>query len=339
MEPGFEAAKGATETILGVKFPVLMRVILPGLEATAVLYPTVAWLLHFLPHDGAEIWQPIAAYVVLVLLLGAMISTMNGEIYKIYEGRMGWPERFAEWTRQRQRARLERLSKAAESAATKVLFDEIWEKLRAYPINDKGDPEVTQPTMLGNILAAYEQYPNNRYGMDSVFYFRRIWLQLDKDQKEEIDNQWCVADGLLLLSAIGLAGATIWTAQALVALLGISRIGLPFGAPGWALAGAAGWLALGVSWYRFSLPFHRENGEVFKSIFDIYRKKVWSLTGFKPSEAETWTAAWSYLQYLAVRCPNCGEWTSIAPDQCSKCNFGLTEFKANLRYSGKLSEP
>src|SRR5215472_6197809 len=109
MEPGIEAAKGSAETILGMKLPVLMRVVLPGLEATAVLYPAVKWLLHFLPHEKAEIWQPIAAYVVLVLLLGAILSTANNEFYKIDEGRRGWPERLAEWARQRQAARLSRL--------------------------------------------------------------------------------------------------------------------------------------------------------------------------------------------------------------------------------------
>jgi hypothetical protein len=275
--------------------------------------------------------------VVLVLLLGAMISTANSEIYKIYEGRMGWPERLAEWARQRQAARVARLQQAAKTAASKMRYDEMWEQLRAYPIDGDGNPEATHPTMLGNILAAYEQYPNTRYNMDSVFYFRRIWLQLDKDRKEEIDGQWCIADGFLILSAIAIAGTAIWAVQAMVALFGISRTGLPFAGPGWTLLGSVGWLGVGVGWYRFSLPYHRENGEVFKSIFDLYRSKIWSVTHRKPAERETWEAVWSYLQYLAVKCPNCGKWTSMTGDQCSKCNFGLAEFTKKLKETGKLT--
>src|ERR1039458_2961846 len=177
MPVGFEAAKGAAENVLGVKLPIFMRMVLPGLLVTAVLYPFVAWILSFLPSDPEHLWEPIAAYAVLVFLLGALISTGNSEIYKIYEGRVLWPGRLLEWACHKQQARVVRLLKAAKAAPTETRYNELWYRLRDYPINLKtGNPLATHPTMIGNILAGYEQYPDTRYGMDSVFFWSRIWL-------------------------------------------------------------------------------------------------------------------------------------------------------------------
>jgi hypothetical protein len=336
MEAGFEAGTGAAEKVLGVKLPVLMRIVLPGLAVTAVLYPWVAWLLGYLPRDTDHIWEPIAGYAVLVLLLGAVVSTGSSEIYKICEGRTRWPEGLRKWAVKRQQARVDRLMKAAKAAKVKDRYDELWLELRAYPTNGQGDPEATYPTMLGNILAGYEQYPSTRYGMDSVFYWRRIWLQIEKEQKEEIDNQWCVADGFLILSAVCAGGAVVWALQALAAEFGVGVARLPFGLTGLALAGVPGWLALAYLLYRVSLPFHRENGEVFKSIFDIHREKVWAMTSLKPGESQSFEAAWGYLQYLAFQCPNCKKWTSYVKDNCETCGMGLAELKKSLCATGKL---
>ncbi len=339
MEGGFEAAKGAAEKVLGVKFPTFMRTILPGLLATAVLYPLIAAILGKLPADKEYLWLRIAAYAVLVLLLGALISTTNSEIYKIYEGRIFWPRGLFEWARRREQARVEKLLDAAEVAdedGSTAEYDELWYQLRIYPMNDKGQPEASHPTRIGNILAGYEQYPNTRYGMDSTFFWPRIWLQIEKDKKEEIDSQWSVADGFLTLSAISFVGGALWILQAIVALFDVGLSWLPFNAPGLAVLAGIGWLLLGVLWYRLCLPFHRENGEVYKSIFDVYREKVWALTTLKPNEKDTWTAAWAYLQYLVLKCPNCGKWTSMQSDTCENCGFGLVEVKRSLRDSGKF---
>lgn len=336
MEGGFGAANGVAEKVLGVKLPVFMRVILPGLWVTGVLYPFIAWILGHLPWDSNHSWQRIAAYAALVLILGALISTTNSEIYKIYEGRVGWPDCLFEWARQRQRKRVIRLRKAVKSkkSSNQRRYDEIWSQLRDYPVNDRGEPEATHPTRIGNILAGYEQYPNTRYGMDSVFYWPRIWLQVERDRKEEIDSQWSVADGFLTLSAISFAGSGLWMVQALLAWKNLGRCWLPVGAPGLTMLGGVGWLFFGCFWYWLSLPFHRGNGEVFKSIFDIYREKVWSLTSLRPHEVEMWKATWAYFQYLVLKCPHCETWNDARRDKCKKCDFELQDIKKKLRDSG-----
>jgi uncharacterized Zn-finger protein len=202
MELPFEAAKGAAEKVLMVRFPVLMRVVLPGLLATAVLYPETIWLLDKLPGHPNSSWQPIAAYAVLVLLLGFLVSAFNNTVYEIYEGRSFWPQGLLTWATAKQQARVDKMRKTADAAKTGNRYQEMWYRLRIYPTNDNGDPEATHPTLLGNLLAGYEQYPRKCYGMDSTFYWPRIWLEIEKDKKEEIDSQWSVADGFLALSAV-----------------------------------------------------------------------------------------------------------------------------------------
>ncbi len=88
MEPGFEAANGVAEKVLGVKLPVFMRVVLPGLLSAGVLYPFIMSIPDHLPTILGKSWQRVVAYIVLVLILGALVSTANSEIYKIFEGRM-----------------------------------------------------------------------------------------------------------------------------------------------------------------------------------------------------------------------------------------------------------
>lgn len=337
MEAGYDAASGVAEKVLGVKLPIFMRVILPGLLATGAFYPFIVWMLGYLPWDSNHSWQRIAAYAAIMLILGALISTLNSEIYKIYEGRMFWPTCLFEYARKRQQNRVNKLRKAAESfkSTNPRRYDEIWSQLRDYPINDQGDPDATYPTRIGNILDGYEQYPKTRYGMDSVFYWPRIWLQIENDRKGEIDSHWSVADGFLTLSAISFVGSGLWVAQALLAWISVGRAWLPAGTPGLTTLGALGWLISGWFWYRLSLPFHRDNGEVFKSIFDIYRDKVWSLTSIRPHEVEMWEAAWAYLQYLVLKCPNCGtKWNDARRGKCEACGFELHELEKKLGDSG-----
>jgi hypothetical protein len=339
MELGSELAKGVTERMVGIQLPIFMRIVLPGFAATGVLYMPTIRLLGNLPSDDDHWWQRIAGYLVLVFFLGALVSTLGGQIYKIFEGRSFWPDSWLEWGRKWQQARVARLLAAQQAARGKseARYNEISNQLRSYPVNAQGKPEATHPTELGNILAAYEAYPDSRYGMDSVFYWTRIWLQIDKDTKAEIDSGWSLADGFLTLSAVSAAGGIIWTGQSILAVFGLGTSMLPFSSGTNVFFAGIGWIALAYFWYRLSLPFHRENGEVYKAIFDIYREKVWDLTKLKPREKVLWDAAWAYLQYAAFKCPNCAGYNPVMADKCTTCGFGLSELKRNVLESGEFT--
>lgn len=294
-------------------------------------------------HDAVELHVGKGLhdlFALLALLLGALFSTLTGEIYKLYEGRTGWSPPLLRWSTARQQARLGRLRQASDRARAKGdmnAYNEAWYLLRLYPLDDSSRPEVQRPTLLGNILAGYEQYSDLRYGMDSVFYWPRIWLEVEKEKKDEIDSQWSVADGFLLLSAVCLGGGLLWILGSAAGAAGwLGGMPLPLPSFGWIALAALGWWLLGYGFYRLSLPFHRENGELFKAIFDLYRGKIWNITHLRPQEKQIWDATWSYLQYFRVVCPNCGNMAPVANENCPTCGFDIRPALQDLQASGKF---
>src|SRR2546427_946786 len=181
-----------------------MRKILPGVAATAIVYPFLGISVSFSSGKIGDLYRPAIVLVAIVLSLGMVLSFLSNDIYKIYEGR-SWPQSVFDAARRLQQGRVEALVRAAaraKGAQRSLKHRELWYTLRRYPVNEAGEPYASHPTLLGNILAAYEDYPLSRYGMDSVFYWTRIWLQLEREKKDEIDSIWCVADGLVSLSAV-----------------------------------------------------------------------------------------------------------------------------------------
>jgi hypothetical protein len=342
MDLPFEVGKGTAEQLLNVKSPIHMRVALPGALATAALYPTTAWLLEKLPRQPEYVWQRIVAYLALAFLLGGLVSLLSDEIYKIYEGRTLWPDWLRDLAIDRQQSRILKLRKRADEAfvaGDRNRYNELWDQIGQYPMNEEsGEAEAQRPTRLGNILAAYEQYPLTRYGMAAVFYWPRIWLQVEKEKKEDIDAGWSIADGFLSLSAVSLTGGVLWIAEAAGKTVGVlGNLPIPFHSAGWSALAALAWWLCGYACYRISLPSHRQNGEIFKSIFDLYRSKVWDLTSLKPQEEAAWKAAWSYLQYLMFVCPVCGRMTSIAKEKCDFCANDFRPLTVKLHDQGRLT--
>ncbi len=353
---GFETAKGALEKLPGfVSLPVIARLLAPGALGTALIYPFTgleAPALELAESDSLVVYLPIVLFwlglAVAALVIGGLVSiVLGGEIYKVYEGRILWPRRLSRALTAHHARRIETLKrKAAAATASKdsTRADEYWYRLRRYPLDGEGEPYASRPTTLGNILAEYETYPDTRYGMDAVFYWPRIWLALEKEKREEIDSSWSIADGLLSLSAVSVSGGALWLLAAALRPLGdfAVHVGappglvghpmhLPFGAvlPTVTIGGALG--GAGYVWYRLSLPFHRQNGDVFKSMFDLYRGKLAPMTHLGPGESEVWDRVWLYLQYLWVRCARCGSTYPASLERCDACFFPRAQSLALLK--------
>src|SRR5262249_2356964 len=81
-------------------------------------------------------------------------------------------------------------------------FSEAGVEYGLYPINKDGEAYVQYPTRLGNIIESFENYPNVKYGLDSVFYWYRLWVVLDKDLREEIDSAQAVVDSTVYISFV-----------------------------------------------------------------------------------------------------------------------------------------
>jgi len=333
--PGLEPGDIAEKVVPLVQFPMLMRVVLPGALATAAIYPFLPFpagifrvkSLEDLEQNGLA----LLALAALVFVLGALIAALNGQIYKLYEGRSYWPARLLSRQTARQQARVNKLQAIKDQGHSSdprvdARRSEAMDILRTYPTKDQV-PYAARPTWLGNILAGYEQYPFDRYGMSSIFYFTRIWMEVEKEKKDAIDSTWSIADGFLSLSATAMAGGALWIAAGILdAFELIDRA--PMGDWDVAMLGGLGWLVLGYSLYRISLPFHRQNGELFKSIFDLYRKKVWKMTKIENGEIDAWLTAWRYYQFrILLTCPRCGAQRQPPGRPCDRCNAAVSAFR------------
>lgn len=339
---GFEAAGSMVEKFLpGVNFPVLLNAVLPGALAAAALFPRVAVSIPAVfSLEIEKIWPKLVLYALVVVALGGLISSLNSEFYKIYEGRTFWPRWLKNWATGLQQKRVAKLYAKADVAkgVDDQTYNETWYKLRIYPIDKHGKRYANYPTLMGNILFGYEDYPKDRYGMDSIFYWPRLWLVVSKDDRKEIAESWSVADGLLNLSAVSLIAGVVWAATAAACrlrLLGMQHLPVANRA-GMSAVAAIGWVLVAYFFYRLSLPFHRNNGEVFKSLFDLNRSKLKEMTELQPAEAEHWRAAWAYLQYLRVKCPCGAGYVSVYDEECSHCHKKVSEILEEFRRTGKL---
>ena len=333
-----EKLSGVAEKSSAVRVPFVMRVLLPGLLGAVLLFPLVIDPAPMF-SDVEKHWLALLIALALVLLLGVIISAVSGSFYVVFEGRSLWPDRWRDRGIARQQRRVDKLMAAqrAVDGKNEAKYNEIWEKLRAYPTDEiKEDPYAVQPTLLGNILFAYEEYPKKRYGMDAVFYWTRIWMDMEAEKKQQIDNAWSLADGFVSLSAVSFIGGVLWIVLGLLDVFGLSPARMPVG--GWTFLSGIGFVVLGYILYRSSLPFNRSNGELFKSIFDLYRSKAESMTKLKPNEKAIWDAAWAYLQYGMLHCTICGKYNVVSATTCERCQSPLENVRRNFRASGEFPQ-
>lgn len=209
-------------------------------------------------------------------------------IYIFFEGRRYWPVWALKIFHQMERQRLASLHRTMRACETKQKLNETRfqrtiagrhyleaaVEISSFPLNtNRLMPEVTWPTRLGNLIAAFEQYPSIKYGLDAVFFWPRIWVAIDQPLRDEIDNQQAQADGLLYsVVALILSSATFaayrvfhldWPADSTFKMGSVDD-----------LAASIVCIVLAFVVYRFSLHAHRQFGELFKAMFDQYRDKI-----------------------------------------------------------------
>ncbi len=253
---------------LSLKF--VFRLLLPGFILATAFEPVLQTILKNLGVTG----QAQIGYVASALVWGWLVIVIDMHIYMLYEGRRYWPGFLRNWMLGREKSRLARLLTDAEQGASLQVKREASVELRRFPIDEaSGQFTAEYPTRLGNLLSAFEDYSNRIYGMDSVFYWPRLWLVLDKDSREEIDSLQAMADSTTYASfafyVTGLAGLVYAALKALrvtaIEFLPETRLLVGLG---------IAFLLLGYVTYRVSLHLHAQFGETFKAVFDLYHEKV-----------------------------------------------------------------
>lgn len=300
------------------------RVLLPG----GIVSATIA-LLHkpSLTVDDKPLSASIM-FLAMALAAGLIFLLLDRPIYMLLEGRRYWPAFLWRAGMRSERRRLARLHRTMrrnnrlrstvhcsrkDRAQLDRRYYEAASQISDFPIDPVNcNPTVSWPTRLGNLIAAYEQYPNLKYGMDSIFYWPRLWLSIDNDLRAEIDGQQAIGDGAVY-AAIG-----CWVSAAIVVADGI--VGLWPGC----LVGQfedlppAVWLApclilAGYLLLRISVFSYQQFGESFMSLFDLKGNPLvdrgvagilshdYGLNLDRQSPQEQNRAIWRYLKWHRIR--------------------------------------
>jgi len=313
-----------------MKFPftfdtkLIFRLLLPGLLLAAAMAPWVHGAMHAL-----GIWIKLQyALPVEAIVWGFAIVMSDMPIYMLFEGRRYWPGPLYEFMRAREDKR--RLALVAimerEGPNTRRGLEAGVEHSK-FPFKKDGESYVERPTRLGNLIESYEVYPEVKYGLDSVFYWYRLWLVLDKDTREELDNAQSMVDcAVYVVFVLGLSGLILftylfidalgdfahWLDQPWLQWLAAVRLSYLPSWPALILMGLLCFLS-GFMLYRFSLPAHSQYGELFKAVFDQYRSKlqfddvvqeVAAIRGapyVSLEQAQKYRIAWLFLRWHRIR--------------------------------------
>ncbi|MDI3389518.1 hypothetical protein QIS99_25475 [Streptomyces sp. B-S-A8] len=248
--------------LLNALLPVLITLsLLTGVVISTLTDPARMWrewnnldaTLRVLAGTGA---------VVVSVVLAAVVSGRSQSLIRCYEGL--WPGRLGDavmlpgrrWHRRRAR---------------RLGFDRA---VSDYP----ADMRDIMPTRLGNILRAAESYPHERYGLDAVVTWPRLFPLLPEG----------------LAAALVAARAEIEFHVTISALASLVAVG----AGGWlAAVNGPAWLFLTCYWagaatawltYRGALAPARLYGEHVRVAFDLYRQELLTHLGIEGDERDQW---------------------------------------------------
>jgi hypothetical protein len=325
----------------------VFRLVFPGAILAAALAPAVHALLHALGIlIKIQFLFPFEA-----IAWGWAVVVCDMLIYMLFEGRRFWPNFVREALLNSEKRRLKALNDVMNDiTVNRGRQLEAAVEYGFFPTNESGETYVEYPTRLGNIIAAYENYPYVKYGLDSIFFWYRLWVVLDKDLREEIDNAQAVVDSTVYMSfALYLSSLAMLVYSAVQLLTDISRdylqlpplVALPYvPGPYFLLGLSLACLIIGFFIYRVSLPAHAQFGELFKSIFDQYRSKlsfddIANEVGRLVGEPCLWQhtqktknqAVWRFLRWHRIR------------DEAAKKNFTLKQWEERRKASAPVPPP
>lgn len=262
--------------------PVL--VFLSALAAVAVA--GVGWVtaVRWWAGLGAEV-QVVMSGLVLAgaLLFSQLLAVRRAGLIRVYEGYwdgLPYGERLAE------RCRLRFV--AGED-----------QRRSLYPV----DESRLMPTALGNVLRGAEDHSGDRYGIDGVTAWPRLYPTLPDSFRQTFAAAAGDLDLMVTVSGLGLAFSL--AGGVLGALL------LP-----WYWALGCCWGGLVVAWwgYRGAVRAAEPYGELFRSAFDVYRWTLLDAMGLRrPTEYGGEPEQWRQLDKL---------WVIGAPDSTHVASLG-----------------
>ena len=230
-------------------------------------------------RTGFEQTLLVGAAVAGLLVFSYLASGLVTPLTRLWEGY--WPgsmnSKLAAWRIGRHIRRWNALN----------LADDIdyMRRFYGFPVR-KAD---VMPTRLGNVLRAAEDYPGDdeRYGMDAVFYWPRLYVILPADTRSLTESYRSALDRMILLASLAVA----FPPTALVVLFFAHTSWLT-----WGIAAAAS-ILLAAAGYQGAIGAAVAFGDVLRSCFDNYRRTLLTQLGMiPPSSLEDERKLWGALK-------------------------------------------
>ena len=158
------------------------------------------------------------------------------------------------------------------------------------------DIERVGPTNLANTLSVAEEYPFERYGMDTAVFWPRLYAEMEPEKLESLTTSFGAMNGLLNLSLL----AYLFAIECLAVGVGILTVWPNTGASPlikWGLFGAAlGSIIVGVGTYRSAVRAAYSVGNALRTAFDYYRSRILLRFNLKlPDDLEQERVVWLKL--------------------------------------------
>ena len=201
------------------------------------------------------------------LLLASLLALATRPLIRLYEGYWG-DSLAAQWLRGRGEAR-----EAARRARLRSTTGQASYAERYHTLPATADAGLL-PTRFGNTMLAAESYSGDdeRYGMDSVFFWPRLYFVIPETVRQAIGQARGEIERLVVSSA-------------LAALLALVALGfcLDGRTPrALSLAVAVGAALLSVLCYQGALRGAVTFGEILRAAFDLYRRDLLIQLGVQP---------------------------------------------------------
>jgi hypothetical protein len=225
--------------------------------------------------EALHIWQNYTtetqffygvAGFLLVVLTALLLEAFEGAILRVYEGYWPWIQALAD----RRAAELREKRDQLRELRRKLVNGEITSKerarlgrLNAHLRHRPKNPERSMPTYLGDILRTAEDYPRERYGLDPIVIWPRIYPHLSETLREALGATQEHLDLALRLATLMLLYGIVWSL--VVAFLGAWLV-LTWTLPALLLA----WLL-----WRSAHPAAISYAGLFRSAFDLHRGDIY----------------------------------------------------------------
>lgn len=215
---------------------------------------------------GLQLTQIIIA-LAWVTFFAYLLSNQLVWLTKQFEGYWEWIPLIGRRLMETRQKHYQRILAGIDPAAD---FESIY---YAFPFPD--EPEEVMPTRLGNILINSERYSYQRYDMDAVLLWPRLYAVLPESFAKTLDGAKTSLDFMLVVSSLSALFAIV-TGIYLLAAQGAWWLFLLCFLGGLVVARLA---------YRSALEAAITYGQLIKSAFDLYKGELRKQLGYEQPES------------------------------------------------------